>query len=214
MFDLPDSTRSHSSSQAPSQVRDFGYSIEGEALDQELKDELISQANTVPLLKIFQRYGIACDQRNYIIRCPFKSHKGGQERTASFIYYHETNSFHCQGCKKGGQFAHATHFVSFMEGVPYEKAAKKIIELFKDDLGIVGEEDVSFHDYQKLLDLQVEFSTMVREFLQTHNTLEAQIYVEVACQAYDELHLRYKMNSIALRAAIEICKKYIEGYQK
>lgn len=75
--------------------------------------ELIKKANTVPLINIFKKYNISLSDQERKSRCPFPSHNGGRESSASMFYYPDTNSFFCFGCRKGGQSAHAVEFISF-----------------------------------------------------------------------------------------------------
>src|SRR5437016_1222250 len=63
--------------------------------------ELIAKANSVRLIRIFGFYGIRIDEQNKKIICPFKSHSNGKESTPSFVYYPQTNTYCCYGCKQG-----------------------------------------------------------------------------------------------------------------
>jgi hypothetical protein len=205
---LSDFTRFGSSRSTPGEAGSFTDSVEGE----DNRQELIDLADTIPLLKIFDLYKIYCNQYIRSIRCPFKSHKGGRENSSSFFYYHETNSFNCFGCKQGGPFAHATHFVAAMENISLEKSANKIIDLFKDDLGDVGEKLTSQNDDEKL-NIMLDFSNSVREFYQTYNSTEAMIYIEKACQQYDKLYNSVHKDNYALNQLVQQLKEYILLYE-
>ena len=61
----------------------------GEAKIKEYK-ALIAKANSVDLSVILNHYNI--NYSNTTIICPFKSHKGGREGSASFKIYLDTNS--------------------------------------------------------------------------------------------------------------------------
>jgi len=208
---LSSKARPNSDSTPSSEAGSFGDSFTGKDYYQ----ELIDLANTVPLSKIFSRYKIYCNEANYMIRCPFKSHKGGRENSASFKYYHETNSFCCFGCRIGGPFAHACHFVAAMEGVPLHKAAQKIIDLFKNDLGEVDDDGLISVDYDERLKIMLDLSETVRDFHQTYVTEEARVYVEGACLAYDKLNLKFekKLDNEALKNMVEEVKDYIKSYK-
>ena len=210
MRNLSSQTGSNSNSPPPSETGGFGGSFAGE----DHYKELIDLANTVPLVKIFARYNIRCNESNYMIRCQFKSHKGGRENSGSFKYYHETNSFYCFGCKVGGSFAHASHFVASMESVPLHKAAQKIIEIFRNELGDVDDDSLVSVDYNESLKIMLDLSETVRDFHQTYATEEARAYVEGACLAYDTLSLKHKnLDNEALKNMVEKTKDYIKSYK-
>jgi len=209
MRHLSSKTGSNSSSAPSGEAGSFGDSFTGKDYYQ----DLIDLANTVPLVKIFARYKIHCNESNYMIRCPFKSHKGGRENSGSFKYYHESNSFYCFGCRLGGSFAHASHFVAAMESAPLHKAAQKVIDLFKNELGDVDDDGLVSVDYDERLKIMLDLSETVREFHQTYATEEARVYVEGACQAYDDLMLKRENSNEALLRIVEGIKDYIKSYK-
>lgn len=173
--------------------------------------ELISKANTVPITKLFRMYGVRLDEHNKKSTCPFKSHKGGRERTGSFYYYPETNSFFCFGCRIGGQHAHGCEFVAAMDGITKVQAAYKILQLFESD---VDEDNIyNPQDFEERLKIMMEFSGTIREFHQTYPTPEAGVYVEVACKKFDTLNLKHKLDNEALRRIVEQLKEYISLYK-
>lgn len=177
----------------------FGY---------ENAQDVIEQANTVSLIKIFRRYKIHCNEVEHTIRCPFKSHKSGQENTGSFKYYHHTNSFNCFGCKIGGA---CVHFVAAMENIGVSKAADKILKVFKDDVGEIEDDNCLPIDYNERLNLMVEFSNSIREFHLEHP--EALDYAELACQKYDEMNLNHRnMSNETLKRMVEKLEGYLRGY--
>ena len=73
--------------------------------------EQIKYANSLPLLSILAHYGVYLDESNRKIGCPFPSHKNGKEQTPSFVYYHNTNTFWCFGCKIFEFFIKFTYFI-------------------------------------------------------------------------------------------------------
>lgn len=169
--------------------------------------ELISQADSVPLIQIFKKYGLRINEANRTIICPFKSHKGGRESTASFKWYPETNSYHCFGCRAGN---HACDFVAEMEHCDKTRAAHKILELFGDYVngsGIVEQENFALK-----LEIMMEFSNMVREFRQNNTTDHAEKFIELMCSIYDELNLRHHPNEIGLRSIVDQLKNSIISY--
>jgi CHC2-type zinc finger protein len=203
MCALSNPTRSDSDGSSSSDPPDTSGPDWGE----DYYSDLIKQANSVPLIKVFQKYGIRCMTSNFKMRCPFKFHKGGRENTPSFNYYHRTNSFNCFGCQTGGG---VSHFVASMDGISVSDAAYKVVQTFKDN---VDSEDFSpVIDLDEKLNILVDFSNVVRSFHQDHP--EALAYVELACQKLDDLNLkRPNQDNEALRAIIEILKRYLSVYQ-
>jgi len=174
--------------------------------------ELIDLADTVPLLKIFKYYNIRCNSHSFQMRCPFKSHKGGRESTPSFHYYHETNSFNCFGCRKGGNFAHASHFVAAMEDITTAAAANKIILIFKDDLDNNKIDNDLFDNFDEQMNLMLEFSNYIRNFHDTYSTDDARAYIEKICMVYDKFSSKFKLNNKALKSLISQLKEVINLY--
>jgi CHC2 zinc finger len=176
-------------------------------------EELNDLANTIPLIKVFKHYNIYCNEANHKIRCPFKSHSDGHERTASFYYYHKTNSFKCFGCNKGAPFAHATHFVSAMDGITLPNARAKVLSLFKDSVGEVDSDSyLSTGDFDERLNIMMDLSNVVREFYQTHRTEDALKYFELICAAYDNQNAKREPDNEALRRLVQWAKGFIEKY--
>ena len=140
-----------------------------------------------------------------------KTHKGGRERSGSFNYYHETNSYFCWGCKSGGKSAHSCHFIAAYEGISISNAATKILDIFKDDGGEIGEytEAIDFDEQQTIM---LDFSEAVRNFNQTYVDEKAKVYIEAACQKFDDLYARYKPDNQALLEIVSNLKKYILVY--
>lgn len=211
MCSLSNSARSDSDSQEPSETGDIGDAF----TRKDYYQELIDLASTVPLLKVFKYYGSHCNEGQPIIRCPFKSHKGGRENTASFKYYHETNSFCCFGCHIGGPFAHAPHFVAAMDGISLANAAGKVLDVFKDNIGDIG--DVSFMspaDLDLQLAIMMDFSNAVRDFYQTNSSEKARVYIEWICEAFDALNLKHEnLDNEALAKTVKNLKEFIGLYK-
>jgi hypothetical protein len=204
MCPLPDSTRSDSDGSQSGDNRNLAEAFAGKDYYQ----ELINQANTVPLVKVFRHYGIRLDFHNKKVTCPFKSHKGGRERTPSFYFYPDTNSFNCYGCSIGGS---PCNFVAEMEHCTKVQAAQKILQLFESD---IDEDNIyTKQDFEERLQIMMEFSEAVREFLQTYPTPHGRVYVEVACKKYDALNLKHKLDNEALRRTVEQLKEYISLYK-
>ncbi len=204
MCPLSSTARSNSDSETSGESGSVAAAFAGKDYYQ----ELISKANTVPIIKLFRHYGVRLDAHNKKTTCPLKSHKGGRERTPSFYYYPDTNSFYCFGCKAG---AHTCDFVAEMDRCTKVQAAHKILQLFESD---VDEDNVyNAQDFEERLKIMMDFSGAVREFHQTYPTPEAGVYVEVACKKYDALNLKHKLDNEALRRTVEQLKEYISLYK-
>jgi len=156
--------------------------------------ELIARANAVPISKIFKIYGIRVSEYRNNITCPFKFHKNGQERTPSFSCILDTNSFYCHGCGTGGL---PVNFVLNMDGTDREKAARKILELFSDDV-----DDSLFFDgpnVNERIEIMVDFSRKVLGFRQNNETEHASRFIEYVCWVYDKINLLHTQDNDNLR---------------
>ena len=171
--------------------------------------ELIGKANTVPLTRIFKHYGLRITETHYSVVCPFKTHKGGRESTASFRYYPDTNTFNCYGCNVGGYYAHGVEFVAAYDGISKFKAAQKIMSLFQSD---VDGEAPECPDNSEKLEMMMEFSTTVREFRSAHIDDKAESFVENICLTYDTVMMKHKLDNSALRRIIDELKLEMESY--
>lgn len=149
--------------------------------------QTIQKANSVDILCIFKKYGLTLDQFNKQCQCPFLFHQNGQERSASFNYYPNTNSFYCFGCKSGGA---AAEFVSLYENISKYKAALSILENNFDSEIIIQKQNSD--DYK----ISLEFSHLIREFMK--NNLEnknAILYAESLCAIFDSLTKKYVLDN-------------------
>lgn len=173
--------------------------------------DLISRANTVPLVRVFKHYGIRVDEYNRKITCPFRSHKGGRETTPSFYYYPDTNSFRCYGCGMGNQYAHACEFVAYMEGISRVKAADRIVKLFAADVDDDADL-ITKNDFSERLEIMMDFSNTVRNFRQSHADDESQKFIEGMCWVYDQHNLKRDNSNDALRRIVEQIKEKIASY--
>lgn len=168
--------------------------------------DIIASANKVSLLDIFNYYGIKIDEINCKITCPIPSHKSGRESTASFLFYPETNSFHCFGCKAG---ARAVNFVAAMDKTNNFTAAKKILTLFNSNFAVEFDEDNNFID---IFDLECEFATMIREFRQYHFDEHSFKFIENICYTFDKLMSKHKLGIEAIQSILNSLKKEILKY--
>ena len=161
MHQLSDSDRSQSSSDESWEAGDSQSAIEAK----QLAKEMIEQANSVPLLSVLKHYGLRGTESRWKIRCPFKSHAGGQENSASFNYFPETKTFWCFGCNTGRR---SCNFVAAMESISITAAARMILELYGSEATLEPGELGYTPDYSERLEVLLEFSESMREFLQAN----------------------------------------------
>lgn len=158
---------------------------------------LIKRANSVSLITILKHYGYRIDTQNRKLVCPFSKHKNGRESTPSFLYYPETNTFWCFGCKTGRG---ATDFVANKEGISSVRAAFKILEYYNSEASIGGAGTDQAFNYSERLEILMEFSNFVREFLQTYSQSHESIaHVERITFSFDRMMELHTVDNDALR---------------
>lgn len=204
MRHLSNTARSDSDSLSSWEDGDIAEAFTG----QDYYQELIGQANTVPITKIFQHYNVRVDTHNRKTTCPFKAHKGGHERTPSFWFYPDTNTYCCFGCRNGSR---VVDFVAIMECCSKGEAAQKVLQWFGSDV----DEDRIYNDQDFVvrLNIMMDFSNTIREFHQTYSTEHALSYVEPVCRIYDTLNLKRKPDNVALQRIVEQLKEYLIRYK-
>lgn len=84
--------------------------------------------SNLPLLDVLKKYGVEVQEiglGNFSHRacCPFRTHKGGNEKTPSFNIDSANNSYFCFGCSSYGNIV---SFVQKMMGVNYEYSPFKV----------------------------------------------------------------------------------------
>ena len=142
------------------------------------RNTIVVKMRLLDLIKEYKFNPITYDSGiTYKLKCPF--HKGGRERTPSFVLYSQSNTFYCFGCGRSGT---VIDFVSIMDGVPVsiamEKLAKKIGLINKDGqwdnllLDSLGTFDV--FDPQKTIDpflFKISFILRdhIQQFIDTEN---------------------------------------------
>lgn len=190
MHFLSNSTRSFSSSEPSWEASDPSEFAFGKKLK-----ELIVKANTLNLPKLFKHYHLKIDELNRKSTCPFPHHKNGQESSASFFYYPQTNTFWCFGCKTGSC---PLDFVMHMDNISAFKAAKKIISIFDKDL---DEEYIqSTTNFSEKLEILMSFSDWVRKNHSLSNIKEI-------TKTFDMLYNKHQLSNIALKTAIDLLIK-------
>jgi hypothetical protein len=206
MCPLSSTARSISNSQISGEAGDFTDSYTGE----DDNKTLIAQANSIFLVRIFKMYGINVNEHNRKIICPFKSHSGGHENSASFYYYPNTNSFFCFGCRKGGPVSHGCEFVAAMECISKIRAAHKILELFSSDVDEFSVPEAN--NVSERMEIMMNFSNTVREFRQIHTDEKSYEFIEFCCRVYDQHNLKRDLDNEVLRNIVEQLKETIEVY--
>jgi len=204
MCNISGTNRSHSGGEARRENRDASNSFTGKTY----YNELVDKANTVPIINIFRYYNIPVNEFNTKTTCPFPSHKGGRERTPSFLYYAETNTFFCFGCGKGGG---PCFFVMRMEGLSKFAAAQRIIDLFGPSVGEIDAEDPN--DFHDKIDLMLSFSNKIREFRYKFLDEESLIFIEGVCQLYDDINCKHKLDNEALKSIVDDFIEEINLYE-
>lgn len=144
------------------------------------------KALSCKLESLFKYYGLQINKYNAKVSCPFKSHKNGMERTASFMYYPETNTYWCFGCKQGSS---VVDFVMNYENCSFNNAVEKILNY--ENLKFSNIKQNTNTEYRdEALDLKIKFADMLRmnpdeEIMKTYDALlekhnlddESMIYV-------------------------------------
>jgi len=118
------------------------------------------KANTQSLEQIASQCGIILDSHE-LIQCPFPSHQGGNERTGSFKYYENTNTYNCYGCKNSGG---PISFVSNLYDVSKEDAISMILSM---DVAAV-----KIKEYDDCIDVLVEISEKFKEHIRAGRDID------------------------------------------
>jgi len=170
--------------------------------------ELITKANSIRLIRLFKIYGIRIDEQNKKITCPFKSHANGRESTPSFIFYPQSNTYWCFGCKQGST---PTDFVANMDNLPTWKAAHKIINLYGSEATLdIENEQESFSEKMRLY---MDFSNYVYEFIQNNlRNEEALQFVEKVTSIFDRMNSKRDLSNDALESLVFKLKDQIDRY--
>lgn len=178
--------------------------------DKQRKD-LIAKANSVPMKLIFSFYGVKATEYNKRIVCPFKKHKGGKETTGSFWFYPDTNSFSCFGCHTTGG---SCKFVAEMDRINQLDAAEKILSLYASDVDI-NFESQSTVDYSERLEIIMQFSDCMREYIQKNQFDETSLRrAEVISSVFDFMNVNFILDNEALKLLVEMLMSKIQKYSR
>ena len=164
---------------------------------------LIAQGQTVDLSAVFQHYGIHLNRYCRSISCPFSSH---QDRSPSFYFYPDTNSFYCFGCKKSGG---PVQFVSLFRHVSREEAARQLLNNFEfEEIDSFG-----LSESREREDLHLKFSAIVRNFHQKHRGEEAFQMAEKMTRIFDDACRRNSLEIEGLRRIIQRLEEMLTAYE-
>ncbi len=166
--------------------------------------DAIDKANSIKLFELLQSYDVNVGYRNNTY-CPFPFHKNGNERSASFNFYPNTNSFYCWGCKTGGR---AVDFISRYKSISRYDAALEIINEYS-----VG--DVSnIERVNNYYPVYAEFSNLIREFIIEHSEEpKALEHAEYICSALDSIRSKHYLDINALNMVLTKLRKKLADYE-
>jgi hypothetical protein len=202
MRNLSNTARSISDGKTSGEVGDFTTPFAGEGYQ-----NIIEQANSVSIKKIFYMYGLRLDENNRKTTCPFKSHKGGRETTASFYFYPDTNTYFCYGCRQGSK---PVDFVLNMDRCTKIKAAQKILENFHSD----SDDNVilDIEDFSERMEIMMNYSNTVRNFHLNFSDEKSFSFIEENCKVFDKLNNKHDLSNDALRSMISQLIAAINNY--
>lgn len=168
--------------------------------------QTIDKANCANLLDIIHKYNLNIDIYNNKICCPFPFHKGGMERSASFYYYPNTNSFNCYGCKTGGGPVEFIEAYSNYDTTKYS-AALSIINNYAISNSIIIDKINNNSTY-------MEFSHLIRNFIITRaDNNKALDYAEYISAIFDDIKDRINLDPKGLDRLYMKLKNKLENFQ-
>lgn len=169
--------------------------------------QTIDKANAANLLEILNSYNLNLDTHSRRACCPFSFHKGGNERSGSFYYYPDTNSFYCFGCKAGGG---PVEFIAAYNNNILNKynAALSIINSYETHNVNVNERSTNH------LKVYLEFSHLVRHFIiENKDNAKALDYAEYVSSAFDNVRSKYILDPEGLNMLYTKLRKKLEEYK-
>lgn len=206
MRSISNSTRSISEGETPGEDGDIADAFTGNDFYQ---NDSIKKANAVPIENVFRHYGVNINKHNKKGTCPFKSHKGGRENSASFYLYPDTNTYCCFGCRQGST---PVDFVVNMEGCTRSKAAAKILGLFESTIDD-EEAFIDRVDFSEQLEIMMIFANEVREFRKNYNDNDSRNFIDNICETYDDICFKHELDNEALRMLVEKYQRKINIYK-
>lgn len=186
--------------------------------DIDVRYRIIDIANKkIKLSDVFRQYSVRFEETfshsgwDYKTSCPFPSHKGGRERTASFYYNPKEGRFNCFGCTLAGK---AVEFIAFMKG-------QSSFEIAQDILAQYGSLESAIEDSNDAEDINIdqelfEFSKYIGSFIKEHKEDERAIqYAENVLWGFDvyiAANIRKGIFAEEFRARISKHKEAIECF--
>lgn len=172
------------------------------------RSNLIQKANKISLKILLDQYHIYIDDFNYKIICPFPFH---QEKTPSFNFYEDNNSFFCFGCQSGGG---PVEFLSFYYDINKQDAAQRLIS----DYGYLINENVEEHktNWKEKQNYLFTYSNKIKSFLQnnTDNMDDVFNFSETICKEFDKIYYKYpNMDIKAYKILLEELDKKLFKYK-
>lgn len=166
----------------------------------------IEQANKSSLTEIFKFYNLNISAYNKKVCCPFSSkHSGGIDNIPSFVFYPDTNSFWCFGCKTGNK---PCNFVSAIESVSVLAAANIIL-----DKSFELDNVETYTNYSRQIHL--DFSSYIRNLLQEYP--KDFTTIEEMCRTFDYFLVKYPdlnektQNLFLNKLKYKLEKKLVQG---
>lgn len=197
---LPNSNRSFGNGSSSGQIR-MSQSF---ATNDNSYKELILKANSVPLPIILAQYNIHLDDGKKI-RCPFGSkHKDGVDKSPSFNYWSDTNTFYCFGCQTSGG---CVNFVCEQEKIGFLKAAKKILDQYSQNID-ENYDHISDSDWNEKLIILMDFSSRIRDSMKNYPHKVDKI--EKLTQVFDNMLEKHSMSLDGTKRIIEIIDGRLE----
>jgi len=167
---------------------------------------LIKKANSVNILSIFKKCSLKIDEYAKKAHCPFPHHN---DKSASFYYYKDTNSFYCFGCKSGGG---PVEFVSLIGSIDKREAAEKIVSKFEADINL--ELSCDTKDFAARQQMFLEFSTLIRNFIHSNSDDDAAIhYCEKLSLIFDTINIKHNIDNEGLKSLIAKLKIKLGQYR-
>jgi DNA primase len=165
--------------------------------------KLYQQADSADLLSVMGHYRLELDAYNKKIHCPFKFH---HDRTASFYYYPETNTFYCWGCKSSGG---PSNFVSLIENISKFDAAKKIIANFNIQEDLIPGTNIS-----EWRELYQSFSVDIRSFIQNNKSDQTALnFAHTITFMFDQITQNHTLDLMGLQHILKKLTKRLKEFE-
>lgn len=160
-----------------------------------------NKANSVKLSDIFNYFNLNIKPNNNC-SCPFHT-----DRSPSFRYYEDTNTYHCFSCNSGGS---SVSFVSNYENISKNDASIFILNNFAPG-NIVTR---SINNEVNSIKYCIEFSHLIRNFVtKNKNNSEALQYADDVCVAFDNIRDKYNLDDKAMNGLVTKLKNKISNFQ-